>query len=221
MQWGGSAYDWIRLLRIPVGAIGVTGVALYYIRWLDAWSRQHAEEEFRLKRLDLDIDRASWMVEMMLEWQEEEGSAVPPELIDRLSRNLFVTGDHEGAVARHPAQDVWSAILQASSSVTVPLPGEAARLLMPGGSGGCRRAPRQRTQQVSRPARRTGRGGALVVYRLPTGFVISDDEPAAGKTGIAGCLWVFADPRAHTLTPAIRAPGGDRCRSASVTSSTV
>ena len=118
------------MLRIPLGATGLAGFVVYYIRWNERWFSRHAEEEFKLKQLDLDVDRASWMVEMMVEWQEEKGSAIPPELIDRLSRNLFTASDtREDAPVRHPAQDALSAILRVSNSVTIPLTGGAVATL--------------------------------------------------------------------------------------------
>lgn len=128
-RWDGTPVDWVRLLRIPLGAAGVAGFVVYYIRWLDQWFRQHAEEEFRLKRFDLDIDRASWVVEMMLEWKDEKQSPPPPELIDRISRNLFMADNRGDTVARHPVQDLASLLLQASSSITLPIPGGGSATL--------------------------------------------------------------------------------------------
>lgn len=127
LRWEGTPYDWFRLLRIPIGALGLAASLVYYIRWNDAWSREHADEEFRLKRLDLDIDRASWMVEMMLEWKEEKDSPIPPELIDRLSRNLFAGDGRETRPVQHPAQDLTALLLQASS-VTIPVLGGSATI---------------------------------------------------------------------------------------------
>jgi hypothetical protein len=40
--------------------------------------------------MELDIDRASWVAEMALEWSREEGGVIPDALIERLSQNLFV-----------------------------------------------------------------------------------------------------------------------------------
>jgi len=34
-------------------------------------------EEFRLKRVRFDVVRASWIVETMLEWNEEKASPIP------------------------------------------------------------------------------------------------------------------------------------------------
>jgi hypothetical protein len=102
--------------------IGLAAALVFYIRWNDNWFRQHADEEFRLKRLELDIDRASWVVEMALEWQEEKGSIIPQELIDRLTSNLFIDQDRR-APPKHPSEDLASAIVAASSGLTLRIPG--------------------------------------------------------------------------------------------------
>jgi hypothetical protein len=49
---------WFPLLRLGLSLAGFAGATIYYIRWQDRWSQVHADEEFRLKRLDLDVDRA-------------------------------------------------------------------------------------------------------------------------------------------------------------------
>jgi hypothetical protein len=49
-----------------------------------------ADEEFRLKRISLDVDRAIWVVETALEWQEQK-QTIPPQLLEQLSRDLFAT----------------------------------------------------------------------------------------------------------------------------------
>lgn len=63
--------------------------AYYFIGWNNQWFQRHANEEFRLKRMELDIDRASWFVEMAFEWKDEKGEEIPVELIERLTQGLF------------------------------------------------------------------------------------------------------------------------------------
>lgn len=77
--------------------------AYFFIRWNNQWFQRHANEEFRLKRMELDIDRASWFVEMAFEWKEEKGENIPVELIERLTHGLF--GDCQGD---HPVEPVDS-----------------------------------------------------------------------------------------------------------------
>ena len=52
---------WLQMVRVPGGVIGFAFAAVFYIRWNDQWFRQHADEEFRMRQLELDIDRASWV----------------------------------------------------------------------------------------------------------------------------------------------------------------
>ena len=61
---------WYSLIKASVGVIGIVVFGLYFLRWNDDWARRHADEEFRLKRLALDINRASWVVELVSEWKE-------------------------------------------------------------------------------------------------------------------------------------------------------
>ena len=59
---------------------------------------------------------------MLLEWQEDKGGEMPTMLVERLTTGLF-TDQTTLARARHPAADVTSALLKASSRVRVELPG--------------------------------------------------------------------------------------------------
>lgn len=119
-----SATDWISLARLSFSTLTFIGALGFYIRWNDRWAQKHADEEFKLKRLEVDIDRASWVVEMALEWKEERGSQIPPELVDRLTRNLFQEDGKQEAV-RHPGEDVMAALIAASAGLRVTLPGLA------------------------------------------------------------------------------------------------
>lgn len=108
-------------IRLLLSTLAFIAMAIYYIRWNDLWFRQHADEEFRLKRMDLDIDRASWIVEMALEFKDEEGREIPQELINRLSANLFQSSDDYPS-SKHPAEDISNALLSASSGISLRVP---------------------------------------------------------------------------------------------------
>lgn len=108
--------------RLLFGAVGIAASTIYYIRWSDSWFRQHADEEFRLQRLALDFERASWVVEMALEWKQEKGEDIPHDLIERLTANLFSSGA-SSEVSRHPAEDLAAALLGASANVKLNVPG--------------------------------------------------------------------------------------------------
>lgn len=109
----------------PVRAVGYgggfVGLLIYYIRWQATWAQAHADEEFSLKRLELDGVRASWLVEVLLEWQREGKGEIPPELVQKLGANLF-SGAAERPGATHPAEDLLASLLGSSSSLQLDLP---------------------------------------------------------------------------------------------------
>lgn len=109
------------IMRLATSAAALAAAIIFYIRWNDQWFRQHADEEFRLKRLELDIDRASWVAEMVFEWQVDKGT-IPDELIYRLTRNLFTT-EPDRETVKHPSEDLASSLLKASSGLKVTIPG--------------------------------------------------------------------------------------------------
>ena len=113
---------WLQLVRLPIGVLGFGVTSVFYIRWNDRWFRQHADQEFRLQQLALDVDRAGYAAEMLLEWQEDKGGEMPAVLVDRLTTGLF-TDQTTVARARHPTEDIAGALLKASSSVRLDLPG--------------------------------------------------------------------------------------------------
>ncbi len=101
------------LLTAAAGA-----VFTFLIRMQQRWFQRHADEEFRLKRLDLDIDRATWLVELALEWKHAKEEEMPKELVDRLSHNLFVDiGERESDI--HPLETAISSLLGGSGKMTV------------------------------------------------------------------------------------------------------
>lgn len=110
------------LARMLGGTVGLLTTCVFYFRWMDQWFRQHADEEFRLKRMELDIDRSSLVVETALEWQQQSDTPIPPQLLEQLSRGLFESGGKQTAI-RHPTEDLAAAILSASSTLKVNLPG--------------------------------------------------------------------------------------------------
>src|SRR5579871_3205820 len=88
-----GAVNWVNIGKGAFSTVALVSIIVFYIRWNDHWFERHAREEFRLKRLSLDIDRASWIVEMALEWKrEQEAGEIPPEFMQALTRNLFEQG---------------------------------------------------------------------------------------------------------------------------------
>ena len=104
-------------------ALAFIAIATFFIRWSHQWFQKHADEEFKLKRLDLDIDRANWLVEQAMEWRNITSSEIPQSLIDKLARSLFVSEETKD-IDIHPAETVLSAIFGKAGSINVELPGK-------------------------------------------------------------------------------------------------
>lgn len=113
---------WLEVARLPLGLLGFGLTSVFYIRWNDLWFRQHADQEFRLQQLALDVDRAGYAVEMLLEWEDAEKGEMPSVMLDRLTTGLF-TDQPKAERARHPAEDVTSALLKVASQASVSVPG--------------------------------------------------------------------------------------------------
>lgn len=122
---------WPNIVRQSAFGLAFAVTAGFFLRWLNRWAQVHADEEFRLKRLELDVDRASWLVEMMYEWKDEKGSAMPAELVKMLGANLFVdqsNSDH----AMTAADALGSALVESASQAKLKV-GENELLLKRGG----------------------------------------------------------------------------------------
>ncbi|WP_417737299.1 hypothetical protein [Rosistilla oblonga] len=106
-------------------ALGFFVTAGFFVKWMHTWAQQHAEEEFRLKQLEIDLDRASWVVEMAFEWDESKQNPIPEKLLDTLSANLF--GDSL------KLKDAVMTPGEAIAKTLAGLPNAAAELSFPGG----------------------------------------------------------------------------------------
>jgi hypothetical protein len=92
---------------VPVLSSGILLAAstlIFFLKWNDAWFRDHARVEFQAMRNHSDILRASWVAELFFESKEVQSFEFPPALIDSLTKNLF-TEAVENAV-NHPSEDV-------------------------------------------------------------------------------------------------------------------
>ncbi len=115
--------NWIAVGSQIGFAMAFVGVATFFIRWNHQWFQKHADEEFKLKRLDLDIDRANWLVELALEWKNITKSEIPTDLVERLSRSLFVADEGKGFDI-HPAETLLSAVFGKSGKINFEFPGK-------------------------------------------------------------------------------------------------
>ena len=101
--------------------------AVYYVSWENYWFKRSSDEELRLKRMILDVRRAHWFVELAFQWQDEFKEAVPPEIVDRLTKHLFAEHDSEDH-PQHPYEALGSALLGVSGKVKVGPSGVEAEI---------------------------------------------------------------------------------------------
>lgn len=103
-------------------ALGFASALVFLLRFTQQWAKRHADEEFYLKRLELDLERASWLVEMSLEYAAERETPIPAEMFERLSRGLF--GVETSPDVRHPLET----LLGAASEAHIQLPNANLRV---------------------------------------------------------------------------------------------
>ncbi len=104
------------LFKQALFTFGAVGSLIFFIRWMNRWFEQHSLTEFHLKQFELDMERASWLVETSLEWKDAKGTTMPPELMQSLSTNLFSDREEVENLA-HPADQLASALLGSASAV--------------------------------------------------------------------------------------------------------
>lgn len=85
--------------------LGFLSTFIYYIRWQNQWFKRHADSEFANKKFESDMLRASWIVEMLLEWNDKKENPIPDHLLLSLTRNLFEKENTLPQVT-HPVEDI-------------------------------------------------------------------------------------------------------------------
>jgi flagellar motility protein MotE (MotC chaperone) len=108
---------------VKSAALAAAGIALgsWYLGWLNRWLQRIADAEFKLQQFRLDIERASWLAETVLEWKATSAEPFPDLLATRLSSGLFVTGSSESNDPKTPATHLAEALFGAASSARLKL----------------------------------------------------------------------------------------------------
>ncbi len=83
----------VSYLRAGVFLALFASTGFWLVNYEKSWFQRHADEEFRLKRLQLDMQRAHWFVELSFQWRDEFESEVPDTLADRMTNGLFLDRD--------------------------------------------------------------------------------------------------------------------------------
>lgn len=107
------------LLKSSISIIGFVLTLSFYIRWIIKLYDKQALSERTLKQTQIDIARASWLVETLMEWRKKENGVIPTELLAALSRNLFQNESKEIEVDLSPADQLASALLGSASKLKI------------------------------------------------------------------------------------------------------
>jgi hypothetical protein len=128
-QWGSALSQGSTTVLILLGlktfflTAGAAVSAYAYVRWQNKWFEQHAHAEFRLRQFELDIERASWLVETLQEWHLENKDPMPDALLHSLTRSMFVDDNDRADPLRHPADELASALLNSAASMKLNFAG--------------------------------------------------------------------------------------------------
>lgn len=89
----GTALTWYLaslLLRGSLGVFASIAFGLYLLRYLRSIEAEAGRRALALEQNLFDIDRASWVVETVMELKEEEGmTSVPGPWLEGVTRGLF------------------------------------------------------------------------------------------------------------------------------------
>lgn len=110
-------------LAVKSAALAAAAIALgsWYLGWLNRWLQRIADAEFKLQQFRLDIERASWLAETVLEWKSTSPEPFPELLATRLSAGLFTSGSSDSEDPKTPAGHLAEALFGAAASAKLKL----------------------------------------------------------------------------------------------------
>ena len=115
------------LVRFFLSAAMFVATSFGFARWNHAWASRHADAEFWAKSLEVDIDRATWVVELAMEYKESTRLTLPSTLLAVLTRGIF-EASHTSKPLQHPVPDALGAILSSAIEAEIDLPNGRAKL---------------------------------------------------------------------------------------------
>jgi hypothetical protein len=127
-QFGQQPANFVPLAKSALLTVAALGILAWYLRWLNRWFEQHADAELNLKQFELDVDRASWVVETAMEWRTSQHGSIPSYLLESISRNLFARRERERDDEMHPADYLASAIFGKASHAKISIGGNELEL---------------------------------------------------------------------------------------------
>ena len=106
-------FDWRFTVMVWSGLVLGGSTLVYYLRWNNHWFSTLARDEFDSRKFNLDVIRASWVAEMILEWTEVKGKPFPSQLLSAFTQGLFHPTDWQSE-DHHPADDLANAVASIS-----------------------------------------------------------------------------------------------------------
>lgn len=93
---------WFSLAKAVLAGIAATGFVAYAIAWVRKIHLDNAEAAQSLERYALDIDRASWAIETIIEMSKKDGAEIPTAWVEGVCEGLFSSkGRSDDVTALH------------------------------------------------------------------------------------------------------------------------
>lgn len=102
-------------IRGVLASLGAVGLFLYTISWLRRTYLDQVQQKEELQKYFLDINRASWAIETILEVTEREGRQLPDKWVEGVCHGLFQTAEQKDAEIT--PMEAWTALLSGSAKV--------------------------------------------------------------------------------------------------------
>jgi hypothetical protein len=107
---------WVALARGISYSIGTFALLLYAVSWLKRIYYDDVRAMRELERYSIDLNRASWAIETIMEAKSQGDVAIPDLLVAGVSKHLF---DHPGQKENEGTSDALAAVLRASAKAKI------------------------------------------------------------------------------------------------------
>lgn len=114
-------------IRLGAASAAFLFLVFYMLSFLKKISEEDSRSQRQVERYSLDIDRASWVIETVLEVQSRENSAVPKEWLVGVTTDMF-GGEAKTASEEKTALEAFGEILQTGVELEVSGSGGALKL---------------------------------------------------------------------------------------------
>lgn len=88
-QSGATMISVYAIVKSAFSSLAFLTTSALYITWMNRWFDRHSETQFNAKQYQIDINRATWVVEAALEWRKNTADPMPQVLVEGITRNLF------------------------------------------------------------------------------------------------------------------------------------